>query len=77
MAQADGVSAPAIFTGHSGSASKHDNMSLFERLNAEKGLQLPVFGTPVMSAPRHQNDFVLALVSIYTLIYVYKQKAAG
>jgi len=23
-------------------------MSLFQRLNAEKGLQLPVFGTPVL-----------------------------
>lgn len=59
MAQADGAPAQAVFTVHSGSAPKRENMSLFERLNAEKGLQLPVFGTPVLSAPRlHLLPFV-------------------
>lgn len=39
--------APSVFTAQRGSAPKRESMSLFERLNAEKGLQLPFFGTPV------------------------------
>ena len=50
MGQGSEVAAPAVFTGRGESVPKHENMSLFERLNAEKGLQLPVFGTPVLSA---------------------------
>ena len=34
----------------SATATRDANMSLFQRLNAEKGLQLPVFGTPVLGA---------------------------
>jgi len=32
----------------SATAPRDASMSLFQRLNAEKGLQLPVFGTPVL-----------------------------
>ncbi len=32
----------------SATAPRDTSMSLFQRLNAEKGLQLPVFGTPVL-----------------------------
>ena len=34
----------------SATAPRDANMSLFQRLNAETGLQLPVFGTPVLGA---------------------------
>ena len=66
MAQAPG--APSVFTGHGSAGLKHKNMSLFERLNAEKGLQLPVFGTPVLSEPFQQLCIPPAL-AFYSLIF--------
>lgn len=64
MVQASGAPAPAVFSGHGGSVPKRGNMSLFERLNEEKGLQLPVFGTPVLSAPRlHSSTFFVTFIS--------------
>lgn len=63
MAQAPVPSAPSVFTGQSdATCSKRESMSLFERLNAEKGLQLPVFGTPVLSStPTSMGDFAMPI----------------
>ena len=46
-------------------------MSLFERLNAEKGLQLPFFGTPVHGESTHALLYRTCLRTVYISVLTY------